>query len=66
MGQAVGEIHFNVFLVAPQNVLAGAAWSRTWEIHDWFDSGGPASADLSGRGKRLTVQKRTAFAERAP
>jgi hypothetical protein len=72
MGQAVGEIqraYFNVFLMAPQNVqaLAGAAWSAAWEIHDWFDSGGPGPADLTELRKRLTAfgQKSMAFASAA-
>lgn len=60
MGQAVGEIqraYFSVFLVAPRNVqaLAGAAWDAAWEVHDWFDSGGPSPEDLSELRKRLVV-----------
>jgi hypothetical protein len=72
MGQAVGEIqraYFNVFLVAPRNVqaLAGAAWDAAWDIHDWFDSGGPGPADLSELKKRLAAfgQKSEAFAAAA-
>lgn len=72
IGQAVGEIqrvYFNVFLVAPRDVqaLAGAAWDAAWKIHDWLESGGRGSANLSELEKMLTAfgQKSMAFAAAA-
>jgi hypothetical protein len=46
---------------------SGAAWSAAWEIHDWFDSGGSGSADLTVLRKCLTAVglRNAAFASAA-